>query len=429
MKAIVGARMLDGLGNPARDNAVVLVDGGRIEAVGDTRTLSIPDDAEVIDLSGMTLLPGLIDTHLHLLGHRTMNPADSVWDGEGLRAARGTSDLRRLLHAGITTVRDCGSYTALALKRAVAEGSIPGPRVLAVGRFIERTGGADDAPYMPLEWAQRGGPFGSRLADGPAEVRKAVREQVRDGADWIKTCSTGAVMTQPDSRPDILEWSDEEIAVLVEESHRLGKRVAVHAHAVNGIRQALEAGADTIEHGTYLDDECARMMVDSGRYLVPTFFVLRRMVEHGAEFGTPEWVLRKAREVIKVRDQTFQLALRHGVPIAMGTDCGGQDLLPHGANAAELAMMVSAGMTPADAIVAATSGAARCIGVEREVGSIEAGRQADLIAVADDPLGDITALERVAFVMQRGEVVRTNPTPGPSPRGGGERERDAVRLV
>jgi imidazolonepropionase-like amidohydrolase len=398
---LTGAAIVDGLGGAPRNGWAVQIDNGRIAAL--LPEAQLPDNITRVDLSGKTLLPGLIDAHVHLLGQRTMDNRDMAFIGEGLRAARATADLGRLLAAGITTVRDCGSYTALALKQAVAEGSVQGPRIVACGRFIERTGGADDAPYMPLAWAQQGGPWAPRLADGPDEIRKAVREQLRDGADWIKTCTTGAVTTQESSRPDLLEWSDEEITTLVDEAHRLGARVAVHAHANAGIRLAIDANADTIEHGTYLDDETARRMAGRGMYLVPTHFVLNQLVERGADFGTPAWVLAKAREVMTARQSSFEAALRHGVPIAIGTDIGGQDLLPHGRNAEELALLVASGMSASEAIVAGTLGAARCIGLDHEIGSIELGKAADLIAVEGDPLSDIAVLQRVDFVMKAGE--------------------------
>ena len=402
--ALSGATILDGLGGTPILGHSVLVRGDRIGAVVPEE--EVPEDASRLDLTGKTLLPGLIDVHVHLLGQRTMDNRDMTFIGEGLRAARATADLGRLLAAGITTVRDCGSFTALALKQAVDEGSVPGPRIVACGRFIERTGGADDAPYMPVAWAQERGPWGPRLADGPDEIRKAVREQLRAGADWIKTCTTGAVTTQENCRPDLLEWSDEEITTLVDEAHRLGARVAVHAHANAGIKLAIDANADTIEHGTYLDEEMARRMAERGMYLVPTHFVLHQLVERGAEFGTPAWVLAKTREVMTARQSSFEAALRHGVPIAMGTDIGGQDLLPHGRNAKELALLVAGGMSTSDAIVAATLGAANCIGLEREIGSIEEGKVADLIAVDGDPLSHITLTERVEFVMKSGQIVR-----------------------
>lgn len=403
-QVITGAAVLDGTGAAARQGWAVLVGQGRIVDV--VPEAQAPAGQPRLDLTGLTLMPGLIDTHVHLLGQRTMDNRDMTFIGEGLRAARASADLRRLLHAGITTVRDCGSYTALALKAAVQEGSIPGPRIVACGRFIERTGGADDAPYMPVAWAQEGGPWASRLADGADEVRKAVREQLRAGADWIKTCTTGAITTQELSNPDILEWSDAEIFALVEEAHRLGARVAVHAHANAGIKLAIAAGADTIEHGTYLDDETAQLMAERGMYLVPTLFVLNELVERGAEFGTPAWVLVKAREAMIARRASISAALKFGVPMAMGTDIGGQDLLPHGRNAEELALLVSYGMSNADAVVAGTLGAARCIGLEAEIGSIAVGKAADLIAVAGDPLRDIRAVQQVHFVMKGGEIVR-----------------------
>ena len=405
--ALVSDGIVDGTGAPGRRGMAVLVRDTQIEAV--LPEAQVPEDATRINLRGMTLLPGLIDTHVHLLGQRSMDTSSMTFVGEGLRAARATADLQRLLQAGITTVRDCGSFTALALKAAVDEGSIPGPRIVPCGRFIERTGGADDAPYMPLAWAQEAGPWGPRLADGPDEVRRAVREQLRGGAEWIKTCTTGAVTTQVLSNPDILEWSDAEIGVLIEEAHRLGVRVAVHAHANAGIVQALKAGADSIEHGTYLDDESAKRMADSGVWLVPTLFVLTRLNEHGADFGTPDWVLAKAREAMQARQRSMEAALRHSVPIAMGTDIGGQDLLPHGQNAAELALLVRFGMSPADALVAGTLGAARCLGLDSDRGSIEAGKVADIIAVAGDPTQDISVTENVAFVMQHGRVVKNAP--------------------
>ena len=402
--ALTGAAILDGTGAHVEPDQAILVRQARIEAL--LPQAQIPAGVTRIDLPGMTLLPGLIDAHVHLLGQRHMDNSAMTFVGEGLRAARATADLSRLLQAGITTVRDCGSFTALALKAAVVEGSITGPRIVPCGRFIERTGGADDAPYMPVAWAQEGGPWGPRLADGPDEVRKAVREQLRSGAEWIKTCTTGAITTQVLSNPDILEWSDPEIRALVEEAHRLGVRVAVHAHAKAGIVQALNAGADSIEHGTYLDDETASQMADAGVWLVPTLFVMHQLIEHGAEFGTPDWVLAKAREALDARQRSMEAALRNGVPIAMGTDIGGQDLLPHGRNAAELALLVRYGMSPTDAIVAATLGAARCLGLSDERGSLEPGKVADIIAVPGNPLQDISVTERVAFVMQNGNVIK-----------------------
>jgi imidazolonepropionase-like amidohydrolase len=404
-KLITGATVLDGRRSPPQEGVAILIEDGKIGAVAPEGELKRLPDVEVLRLDGLTILPGLIDCHVHLMGMRKMDTREHAFVGEGLRAARCVPQLRALLEAGITTVRDCGSYTALALKQAVSEGSIPGPRILAAGRFIERTGGPDDAPYMPLDWAQCGGPIGPRLADGPAEIRKAVRENVRDGADWIKTCTTGATTTQALSDPSVVEWSSEEMATLVEEAHRLGKRVAVHAHALAGVKLAVECGADTLEHGTNLDETTARVMARRGMFLVPTLFVRHQILTRGEEFGTPAWTIARIRAAMEDKRRSFRCALEAGVPIAMGTDCSGQDLLPHGLNALETELMVQAGMAPRDAIVAATSNAARAIGLADEVGSIEPGKWADLVAVRADPLEKIAVLQSVDEVIQRGTVV------------------------
>jgi imidazolonepropionase-like amidohydrolase len=411
VKTVIGATMLDGRGGPPIPRAIIVVDGDTISQVGPEGAIPRPHGSEIVDLGGMFVLPGLIDAHVHLQGRRALSYREHVFVGEGMRAARATADLRRLLEAGFTTVRECGGYTALSLKQAVAEGSIPGPRILAAGRFVERTGGADDPSFMPLEWTNTGGFHGARLADGPVEVRRAVREQLRDGADLIKTCSTGAAFVHANSRTDLLEWSTEELQALVDEAHRLGVRVAIHAHAAEGIRQALECGADTIEHGTCLDAEGARIMADRNVFMVPTFFVLHQMAVSGLEHGAPDFVVRKARGLDQVHEQTFQLALQHGVPIAMGTDCSGTALGPHGRNALELEYMVKAGMSPMAVIEATTANGARALGIDREVGTIEPGKRADLVAVTEDPLRDIRALQSVRFVMQGGVVVLSRPGP------------------
>lgn len=404
MLALTGATMLDGRGGPPVADAVVLLDGTRILAAGPAGPDAIPPDATRIALDGMWLLPGLIDAHIHL-GRRDLDLSRRVFIPEALWAARGAADLRLLLEAGFTTVRECGGPVAIALRQAVAEGSIPGPRILAAGAFVERTGGADDPCFMPLPWLRSGQYRGLLVADGPDEVRRAVRQQIREGADWIKTCTTGAAYNNAGSRTDILEWSRLEIETLVEEAHRLGVRVAAHAHAANGIRQAIEAGADTIEHGTSIDDEACRMMADRGIFLVPTFWVLHRMATVGREFGAPGFAVEKAAVLDRTHVETFQLALRRGVPIAMGTDCSGVPMAPHGDNAAELALMVAAGMAPMDAIVAATSGAAAALGIGEETGTLAPGLQADLLVLGGDPARDVHALRQVRLVIQAGRVV------------------------
>ena len=405
MKAIAGVTLIDGLGSKPISRAVIIVENDKIVMVGHENEIQIPDGIEVIHLDGMTVLPGLIDAHIHLLGQRTMNPMDLVFASDGLRAARAVADLRKHIESGVTTVRECGSRTALAMKQALAEGAILGPRVMPSGHMIIRTGGSDDIHAMPLEWAQRAGTFCPRLADGADDCRKAVREQLRDGADFIKTVITGAITTQAASRPDILEWSPAELSAIVDEAHRLGVRVAVHAHAAAGIKTATEAGVDSIEHGSGLNEECCELMVKRGTWLVPTLFVSHRLIKYGAEFGTPDWVMKKVTENLDNKFKFMQLAIESGVKIAMGTDATGSGLSPAGKSAEELELMVEAGMSPMEAIRVSTSAAAACLGIEQEVGSIEPGKQADLIAVGEDPLLNIKSLQDVVWVMQRGQVV------------------------
>ncbi len=406
MTAIVGVTLIDGTGAPPMERAVILVEDGRIARAGRASEISLPPGVDVIDLEGMVVLPGLIDCHVHLWGARTANPTDHVFMTASLKAARATADARRLLEAGFTTVRECGgSATALGLRDAIAEGSIPGPRIIAAGQYIEPTGGADDPSFVPLAWTRSPGYEGPRLADGPDQIRAAVREQLRAGSDFIKTCSTGAAMVHAQSDVDALEWTAEELAAMAGEAHRKRVRLAVHAHGAAGIKQAVEAGADSIEHGTFIDEEGAAMMAARGTYLVPTFFAMHELATRGGEYGAPDYVLRKAAALDGAHNETFALALAAGVPIAMGTDCTGTPVGPHGPNARELAFMVAAGMSPMAAILAATANAARLLGVDGEVGAVETGKQADLIAVTGDPLRDITAVCGVQWVMQAGEIV------------------------
>jgi imidazolonepropionase-like amidohydrolase len=404
MLALTQATLIDGRGGSALPGAIVLVDGAVIAAAGPTGSIQVPEGSDVMPLDGLFLLPGLIDAHVHL-GRRDLDLAHRVFVPEALWAARGAADLARLLRAGFTTVRDCGGGVAAALRRAVEEGSIPGPRILASGRWVERTGGADDACFMPLPWARASYPAGPRIADGLDQVRQAVREQIRDGADWIKTCATGAAFNTARSRTDILEWSTLEMETLVDEAHRLGVRVAVHAHTPNGIIQAIRAGADSIEHGTCIDDEACRMMADRGLFLVPTFIVLHRMATVGGQFGAPAFAVEKAAALDRVHIETFQRALHHGVRLAMGTDISGTALAPHGENADELALMAAAGLSPMDAIRAATSGAAEALGISHETGAVAHGLHADLVILGADPLRDLRAMRDVRMVIQGGRIV------------------------
>jgi imidazolonepropionase-like amidohydrolase len=406
LHAIVGATVIDGLGGPPLSRGVILISNGRITRVSPESATGIPRGAAIIDLGGLFVLPGLIDCHLHLSGRRTMDTRTEVFTSPGLMTARAVADARTLLEAGFTTVRDAGGRTALAIRDAIAEGSIPGPRVLCAGPFVESTGGADDMSFIPEEWATAPGFGGPVFANGADQCRRAVRSVLRLGSDFIKTCNSGGSFVHERALIERPEWSVEEIRTIGDEAHRKGVRFAVHAHLPAHIKEAIEAGADTIEHGTLIDEQCARMMTERGIFLIPTFLALHHMAREGDQLGQPAWGVAQARTLVAGHHEAVRTALAAGTPIAMGTDCSGFPTGRMGDNAGELAYMVEAGMTPMQAIVATTSAAARATGLASEVGSLEPGKQADIIAVASDPTIDVRTLEHVNFVMQRGKIVK-----------------------
>jgi imidazolonepropionase-like amidohydrolase len=402
LKVITGAKIIDGRRGSPFEAMVAIADTGRIHSIDSPAEVS--SSAERVRLDGMTLMPGLVDCHVHLLGLRSADDPMEAFATEGLRSARAAADAGNLLRAGFTTIRDAGSYAALAVTRAVDEGTIPGPRILPAGRFVERTGGADDSVEVPLAWAQCGGRLGPRMVDSPAEIRRAVREQVRDGAEWIKTCSTGAVHAASGD-PNVLEWTDEELDALVDDTHRLGRRAMVHAHAPKGIHQAIASGADTIEHAMLLDRASARELAQTQTPLVPTLSYLYRLAEFGPGLDLPTWLLSRGDQLQEQHARAFRLAMEEGVTFAMGSDSSGDALYPHGENVFELEIMVRLGMSSMAALSSATSAAARALGIDDQLGTVAVGKVADLVAVRSDPLSDISALRQVCFVMQEGRVV------------------------
>jgi len=391
--------LIDGTGAPPREDVRVAVEEGRVIAVGD------PDDVDAGEkhYEHDVVLPGLIDAHLHLSGLRSMDPMAWVREREAAMAARATADLRALLAAGFTSVRDVGSAVGPGLKAAVAEGAVPGPRVYTSGRTISQTAGHGDSHFLPLEWVEEGSPL-STLADGPAECRKEARRRIREGVDCLKIMATGGVLSEKDA-PDQSQFTPAEIRAFTEEAHRVDIPVAAHAQGTAGVVSALENGVDTIEHGFHLDSEAIDLLLETDATLVPTLAVVDRIVERGDDHGVPDWGLRKARAAREAHVESVRRAYEAGVPIALGTDFIGPDLLAHGENVREAELLVEAiGMSEREAIEAGTGVAARTV-PDDDVGTVEEGSRGDLLAVGSDPLDDVGALRDVEAVYRGGVPV------------------------
>jgi imidazolonepropionase-like amidohydrolase len=403
MQLLLGATLIDGTGATPVPDAAVLINDGRITAAGPRRTIFWPADAEVIDLSGLTLLPGLIDAHDHLAAHGYGLP--QRW---GLHEPRSTTNMRtaavlqQTLATGYTTVRDAAGLD-VGFKLAVEEGLITGPRLMLAVNIISPTGGLGDRvspsghdccvvldPTLP-----------SSVANGMHEVQQAVRLMARAGADVIKCATTGGASSRPGHGPKDMAFTQDEMRALVEESHALGRRVMCHALGGPGLRMAIEAGVDSIEHGCYLDEdpELIAMMAERGTFFVPTLTVY---VFH-RERSAPH-VRARGHELYPHHLASIQKALEAGVKIVAGTDAGGHE---HNINARELQYLVEAGLTPMQAVQSATGWAAECLGLERELGTVTPGRCADLVAVDGDPLQDIALLQdvqRLKLVLKGGAV-------------------------
>ena len=396
------AFLFDGLGPPIADGAV-LVDDDRVIAAGPAVEIVAPPAAATIDLGDRAILPGLIDAHIHFQGRR---PGSGELPDRPLDALRAAADARSVLASGFTTVRDCGSANGIALRRAIAEGDVEGPRILAAGPTISQTGGHADWHSLPYELL----PYfddDALIVDGVDECRRAVRRAVRAGADLVKICTTGGVGSERDHMLDE-HFTPAEIETIVDEAHRLGRRVAAHAQGKGGILNAVQAGVDTIEHGYFLDEECVELMLARGTGFVPTFglieFFRRTLAEPG---DLPAWRIEKQRQCIDAMERSFPLAAAAGIPIATGSDDYGIKGRELGRSVEELVAMVrSGGVDPIQVLRYATSGGARLLGLEGEVGVLTAGAAADLVAVDGRPWDRIEAVRDVAFVMRGGRVVR-----------------------
>jgi imidazolonepropionase-like amidohydrolase len=402
--AIVCGTLIDGLSDEPRSDTVVVCEGDRIVEVTPQEEFDA-NGAEVVDHSGETVLPGLIDAHLHLKGWPSMDQSDYLSYDVAAGAARATVHLEQLLEAGFTTVRDVDSRTGLGLRTAVEEGAIRGPEIHTSHRAIYQTGGHGDAHFLPYEWVKEWNPYDPALCDGVDECRKEARKRIRDGVDLIKIGTTGGVLSEKD-HPGQSQMTDDEIAAVTQEAHRVGIPVAAHAQGAEGIKNALRNGVDTIEHGIYIDDEGIEMLLETDGVLVPTLAIVDRICEHGVDHGIPEFGLKKAREAREAHFDAVRRADAAGVTIALGTDFVGPDLVPHGENADEAVLYVEeCGMDPMDAIKAATSEAAKAL-KQQDVGAIEPGRAANLVALEADPLSDIRALtDSIGTVYKHGERV------------------------
>jgi imidazolonepropionase-like amidohydrolase len=401
--AIQAGRLIDGVSGTVRDAVTILVDGDRITGV-ESGWLE-PAGTRVIDLRTATVLPGLIDSHTHLTGEGTGNAIERAATMTPLDAAvRSTAYARRTLEAGFTTVRNVGADGGadVALRRAIEDGIIPGPRIWTARTTLSITGGhGDQGGLRPDLWVAPTWMDG--IIDGPDEARKAVRYQHKYGADLIKITATGGVLSIGDSG-DAQQFTDAELTAIVESAHLLGIKVAAHAHGKQGIESAIRAGVDSIEHGTYSDDETFALFKAHGTYLVPTILAGKTVAEMATIPGHFHPTVQvKAATIGPIIQDMFRRAYAAGVKVAFGTDSG---VSVHGENAREFGYMVEVGMPPMEAILSATREGAELLGASDRIGSIQPGRFADIIAVDGDPLADIDELRRVTFVMKGGVVYK-----------------------
>jgi imidazolonepropionase-like amidohydrolase len=378
---------------------VIVVEGDRITRVGPAGEIKPSPGDSWIDLSNATVMPGLIDAHTHLTGNPQFG-YDALAISVPRSALIGAHNARLTLEAGFTTVRNVGAdgYSDVALRDAINAGDVPGPRMLVSGPPLGITGGHCDNDLLPFEYHATA----DGVADGVEQVQHKVREVIKYGADLIKVCATGGVLSKGDD-PNASQYTLEELKAIVADAHRLGRKVAAHAHGAQGVIWASEAGVDSVEHGHLMNDEAIATLKKNGTYLVPTLYLMDWNRENAAQANLPDFARKKMDMVSAQGKQNIKKAFEAGVKIAMGTDAA---VYPHGLNAHELAVYVSLGMTPLQAIQTATINDADLLGWADKIGTIETGKWADIIAVDGDPLQDITTLQHVRFVMKGGEVVK-----------------------
>jgi imidazolonepropionase-like amidohydrolase len=398
--AIKAGRLLDVEAGRVLSNQVILIDGERISAIGAASDLPIPAGTRVIDLSRSTVLPGLIDAHTHLTSNPTIHGYMALSSSDMRSALYGVRAARDTLNAGFTTVRNVGAsgFADVALRDAINDGDLPGPRMLVSGAPLGITGGHCDNNLLAPEYKDVAG----GVADGPWAARAKVREMVKYGADLIKICATGGVLSKGDAA-GAQQYTLEEMQAIVQEAHKLGRRVAAHAHGASGISDAIRAGVDSVEHASLIDDEGIRLAREKGTWLVMDIYDDDYILGAGEKAGFLPESLAKEKALGQLQRDNFRKALAGGDKMAFGTDAG---VYPHGDNGKQFFYMVKYGMSPMAAVQAATINAADLLGWKDKVGSIKAGKLADIIALDADPMADVSALTKVRFVMKGGQVIK-----------------------
>ncbi len=399
VEAVSAARLLDVASGKYVDNPLVIVTDGRITSIG-KKGDAVPAGAKVVDLPGATLLPGLIDMHTHISalaeigGYNSLQYSDRFW------SVVQTANAKKTLNAGFTTIRNVGSdaFDDVGLREAIDAGYVVGPRIVTATYAIGATGGHCDSTFFPPSMDQKG-PYN---IDSPDEARKAVRTLKKYGAQVIKICATGGVFSHGDE-PGQQQLTLDEMKAVADEAHMAGLRVAAHAHGAAGIKDAIRAGIDTIEHASLVDDEGIKLAIQHGTYFSMDIYNTDYTQAEGKKNGVLEDNLRKDRDIGEIQRQNFKKALKAGVKMVFGTDAG---VYPHGDNAKQFAVMVRYGATPLQAIQSATITAAEALGRPKDVGQVAVGLYGDIIAVGGDPLADVTLLEHPVFVMKGGQVVR-----------------------
>ena len=407
------ARMFDGKSKSLTPNGVIVVQGDKIVDVG--TNVAVPGDAKVIDLGDATLSPGFMDAHTHLTldfsGDFNKRRLEQLDLNVSEQAIRAVGYARTTVEAGFTTVRDVGSrfvssreFVDVALRNSINKGVIVGPRMLVATKGIGATGGHFDPTGGFRDFLFGREPdYTDGIANGPDEVRKAVRFEVKNGADVIKAAVSGGVLSLADE-VDTPQFTPAEMAALVDESHRLRKKVAVHCHGDQAAREAIEAGVDSIEHGSFMKPQTVALMKQKGTFLTPTLMASEYIMSKIDRY--PPTLQAKAREATAARSEMFRNAVKMGVRISFGTDAA---VFPHGQNAKEFSLMMGLGMAAIDALKSATSNDAELLSIAQKVGTLEKGKLADIIAMPGDPIADITVTERVSFVMKEGKIIRNGP--------------------